>query len=348
MRKRIGKYITMGLAGVMLLSCAGCNMVERTEESKGKTVLAKIGDKKITKDDVDEALKSYLDQYKQQYGDDFESNESLKDTLKNMRKQELQMLVENEVLMQSKDDLGVNPTDEEIQKEVDEKLDQCKQSFSTDDEYNTALEQAGYTEDSFVDMLKERCLINKIIEAMFSDLEVTDDEIETYYNDNKDQYISKPGADVTHLLFQPEKDEQGNVVAGGEEAAKALADKAREKAVAGTSLKDLSTSDEFKDKCKYEDLGRVAFENSGMVQEFEDAFKVLPANQVSEVVKTSFGYHIIYNTAVYQTEEQQPLDDKLKEDIKATLLNQKQQEEYDSKIEELKEKVKAKVYEDRL
>ena len=183
---------------------------------------------------------------------------------------------------------------------------------------------------------------------MFSDLEVTDDEIETYYNDNKDQYISKPGADVTHLLFQPEKDEQGNVVAGGEEAAKALADKAREKAVAGTSLKDLSTSDEFKDKCKYEELGRVAFENSGMVQEFEDAFKVLPANQVSEVVKTSFGYHIIYNTAVYQTEEQQPLDDKLKEDIKATLLNQKQQEEYDSKIEELKEKVKAKVYEDRL
>ena len=151
MRKRIGKYITMGLAGVMLLSCAGCNMVERTEESKGKTVLAKIGDKKITKDDVDEALKSYLDQYKQQYGDDFESNESLKDTLKNMRKQELQMLVENEVLKQSKDDLGVNPTDEEIQKEVDEKLDQCKQSFSTDDEYKTALEQAGYTEDSFVD-----------------------------------------------------------------------------------------------------------------------------------------------------------------------------------------------------
>jgi len=342
------KYITMGLASVMVLSAVGCNMVERTEESKGKTVLAKIGDKKITRDDVDEGLKSYLEQYKQQYGDDFESNASLKDTLKNMRKQQLQMLVENEVLMQSKDDLGVNPSEEEIQKEADDKLEECKKNFKSDDEYQKALEQAGYTEDSFKDMLKERTVISKIIEALFSDLEVADDEIETYYNDNKDKYISKPGADVTHLLFQPEKDAQGNAAAGADEAAKALADKAREQAVAGKSLEDLSKSDEFKDKSKFEDLGRIPFENSGMVKEFEDAFKALPANQVSQVVKTSFGYHIILNKAVYQNQEQQPLDDKLKDEIKKTLLNQKQQEEYDKRIEDLKEKVKAKVYEDRL
>ena len=348
MGKRVKKYVTMALAGVMTLSIVGCDLVERTEESKGKTVLAKIGKKKITKDDLDKEIQTYLDQYKEQYGDDFETNESLKDTLKTMRQQKLDQLVTNEVLMQNKDKLGVNPTDEELQSELDERISYYKDSCGSDDEYKEFLKSYGYDEDSFAEMMKEGIILEKIYEAMFDDLEVSDEEIETYYNDNKDQYVSKPGADVTHLLFQPEKDEQGNVVAGGEEAAKALADKAREKAVAGTSLKDLSTSDEFKDKCKYEDLGRVAFENSGMVQEFEDAFKVLPANQVSEVVKTSFGYHIIYNTAVYQTEEQQPLDDKLKEDIKATLLNQKQQEEYDSKIEELKEKVKAKVYEDRL
>ena len=348
MGKRVKKYVTMALAGVMTLSIVGCDLVERTEESKGKTVLAKIGKKKITKDDLDKEIQTYLDQYKEQYGDDFETNESLKDTLKTMRQQKLDQLVTNEVLMQNKDKLGVNPTDEELQSELDERISYYKDSCGSDDEYKEFLKSYGYDEDSFAEMMKEGIVLEKIYEAMFNDLEVSDEEIETYYNDNKDQYVSKPGADVTHLLFQPEKDEQGNVVAGGDEAAKALADKAREQAVSGKSLQDLAMSDEFKDRCKYEDLGRVDFENSGMVQEFEDAFKVLPANQVSEVVKTNFGYHIIINTNVYTTEETKELNDDLKEEIKSTILNQKEHDEFDTRLQKMKDEIGVEVYEDRL
>ncbi len=348
MGKRVKKYVTMALAGVMTLSIVGCDLVERTEESKGKTVLAKIGKKKITKDDLDKEIQTYLDQYKEQYGDDFETNESLKDTLKTMRQQKLDQLVTNEVLMQNKDKLGVNPTDEELQSELDERISYYKDSCGSDDEYKEFLKSYGYDEDSFAEMMKEGIILEKIYEAMFDDLEVSDEEIETYYNDNKDQYVSKPGADVTHLLFQPEKDEQGNVVAGGDEAAKTLADKAREQALSGKSLQDLAMSDEFKDRCKYEDLGRVDFENSGMVQEFEDAFKVLPANQVSEVVKTNFGYHIIINTNVYTTEETKELNDDLKEEIKSTILNQKEQDEFDTRLQKMKDEIGVEVYEDRL
>jgi len=346
--KRIKKYVTMALAGIMVFTLAGCSMIERTEESKGKTVLAKVGDTKITRSDVDERLKVYLEQYKQQYGDDFESNSSLKDALKNLRSQQLDAMIDEEVLNQSREDFGVNPTDEEIQAKVDERVNYFKEMAGSDEQYVSFLQSYGYTEESFVENLKKQALLGMVVDAMVADVEVTDEEIEQYYNDNIDKYTKKPGAHVTHLLFQPEKDANGNVVEGGDEVALALAEKARQEALAGKSLKDISESSEFSAKSKYEDLDYVTFENSGMVQEFEDAFKVLPANQVSEIVKTSYGYHIIVNTEVKSEEQVQPLDESLKETIKSTLLTQNQEKAYETKLEEAKEKIKVKKYENRL
>lgn len=346
--KNIKRYVTMAVAGVMMLSFAGCNIVERTPETIQKTVYAKVGSTKITKADVDDSLKSYLDQYKQQYGDDFESNDQLKDTLKEMRTKALDSLIDNEVLMQSKETLGVNPTDDEIQEQVDERVNYYKNALGSDEQYQAFLENYGYDDDSFADFWKKQVVIQMIQDKILEGTEIPEEDIENYYNENLDTYKGKAGAEVTHLLFMPEKDESGNATEEADAKAKSLADSARAQAVAGKSLKELSESDEFKASAKYEELGRVAFENSGMVQEFEDAFKSLPVNQVSDVVKTSYGYHIIVNTATYADDEVTPLNDALKESIKGNLLNEKQQEVYESKLEELKENVKIKKYEDRL
>lgn len=346
--KRIKKYVTMALAGIMLFALTGCNMIERTEESKGKTVLAKVGDTKITRSDVDERLTAYLDQYREQYGDDFESNSSLTEALKTLRTRQLEALVDEEVLMQSKEEFGVNPTDEEVQTQVDERINYYKEMLGSDEQYVSFIESYGYTEESFIEYLKKQVVLGMVVDAMVADVEVTDEEIETYYNENIDNYKTKAGAHVTHLLFQPEKDDNGNVVEGGDEAALALAENARQLALSGKSLKEISESSEFADKSKYEDLDYVTFENSGMVQEFEDAFKVLPVNQVSEIVKTSYGYHIIVNTEVKSEDEVQPLDETLKETIKSTLLTKKQEEQYETKLEDAKKNLKVKTYENKL
>lgn len=346
--KKIKKLVTIAVLATMAASFTGCNMIERTEESKEKTVLAKVGKTKITRGDVDEALKTYLDYYKEQYGDDFESNESLKSTLQSLRTQQLEGLVDQEVLMQSKDQFGVNPTDEEIQTEVDSRIDYYKQATGSEEAYESFISSYGYNDDSFQEYLKEQVVLGMVVDAMIADVEVTDEDIESYYNENISNYTTKAGADVTHILVQPETDSSGNEVEGADEAAKAKAEEIRQKALAGESLKDIANSDEFKDSCKYEDLGRVSFENSGMVKEFEDAFKVLPAGQVSDVVKTSFGYHVIVNTAVYPEDQVQPLDDSLKEEIKNKVLYNKQESAYETKLQELKENLKVKVYENRI
>lgn len=344
--KKIKKLMTLAVAVVMSVSFAGCNMVERTEESKGKTVLAKVGSTKITRDDVDKGLKTTLDQYKQQYGDDYESNESVKSTLKQYRQNALSNLVTEEVLMQSKDKFDLELSDEEVDKQVEEQVNQCKEQYP--DDFEDQLEQAGYDEDSFREYIRKSLITNQVYEAMMADIEVSDEEIEEYYNNNQETYTYDPGADVIHLLFQTEKDSEGNVVEGSDEATKAKAEAARQKALAGESLEDISKEDEFKDSALYQDLGRLTFENSGMVQEFVDGFKNLPAGQVSELVKTSYGYHIVINTAVYTERGLEPLNDSLKKTISTTLKSQKEQEAFEEKLQKLKDDLNVKTYEDKL
>ena len=64
--KKVKTYISIALIGAMALSFTGCNMIKRTAASIGKTVLAEVGDKKITRADVDAELKTTLSQYKEQ------------------------------------------------------------------------------------------------------------------------------------------------------------------------------------------------------------------------------------------------------------------------------------------
>lgn len=344
--KKIKRLITLAVAATIAASFAGCNMVERTDESKGKTVLAKVGKTKITRDDVDKELKSMLEQYKQQYGDDYESNSSVKDTIKKYRQQQLERLITQEVLTQSESKYGVDPDSEEVQQKVDEQMDQVKEQYG--DQYEDQLEQAGYDEDSLRKYMKENIVLQQVYEAIVADIDISDEEIEDYYNDNQDTYTYEAGADVIHLLFQPEKDSNGNVVEGGDEAAKAKAEAARQEALAGKSLKEISEEDQFKDSCLYQDLGNVTFENNQMVQEFTDGFKNLPANQVSDLVKTTYGYHIIVNTAVYSEKHVEPLNDSLKEKISQNLKTQKEEDEFKDKLQQLKDELKVKTYEDRL
>lgn len=337
--KRIKTYIAMALTGVMMLSFAGCNMIERTQASIQKEVLAKVGNEKITRGDLDKEMKSYLDTLEKKYGANYQDNAEVKDNLKEERTKQLNALVDEKVLLQKAEPLGIKLTDDEIAKEVENRVKMLKDSLGTEEQLNSYLSSYGYDEASFREFLKPQVIVGKVMDKMFEGLEVTDEEVEKSYNDNKNTYEVKAGAEVEHMLFRADDGE-------------AKAKKAREMAVAGKSFSDIVNSDQFKaDKdasnAVYESLGYVNFEKSGMVAEFEDAFKKLNENEISQPVKTSFGWHIIRNTKVNKEDTVKPLAD-VKEDINSNLLNGKKKSLYDEKLKEYKDELKVKVYESKL
>ena len=169
---------------------------------------------------------------------------------------------------------------------------------------------------------------------------VSDKEVEDYYNANKAKFKEKESVKASHILIKVDKD--GDKKAW--EAAKKKAEMVREKALKGESFAKLAKeySDDPGSKGKGGELGY--FTKGRMVPEFEKAAFSLKKGEISQPVKTAFGYHII------KVEDIKPAHQKklseVKETLKAELLKEKQKKAMNEILDQLKKKYKPVVHEE--
>lgn len=342
--KRIKKLIAAVAIFTLSISVMGCKMIEKTPEAIQKTVYATVGDEKITKADMDEEMKATIDQLKQQYGDDYANNEKIKDQLKQMKVQYLNAMVNEKLMLKNAESVGVTPTDDELNEYADKQIEQLKQAYPDDAQLQQVLEANGFTEDSYKDYAKKQYKLQKVQEAITADVEVTDDDAKAYYDENKDsQYTVGAGANAAHILIA-EKGSDGNI---DFDASLAKANEVKAKLDAGADFAQLASeygTDGTKDKGG--DLGFVAYNQANYDQDFLAGFKQLSEGQISDPVKSQFGYHIIKATGI-KDEVVTPFDD-VKDQIKSQLLQQKQTDAFNAKMSEWKDASKVKTYEDKL
>ena len=175
-------------------------------------------------------------------------------------------------------------------KEVDKKYDEMKKQYG--DQFDTLLKQQGIKEETLKTGVRAQLAQEKAIEKTITDKEL------------KDNY--KPEIKASHILVKDE----------------ATAKKVKEELGQGKSFEELAKqySEDTGSKEKGGDLG--FFGAGKMVKEFEDAAYKLKKDEVSEPVKSQFGYHIIKVTDI---KEQKPFDE-VKGDIKKDLVQKKAQD----------------------
>jgi len=194
------------------------------------------------------------------------------------------------------------------------------------------LARAGVTREQLQSTVEENDLIQVLVETQIAPgIEVTDAEVEAYYADNPDAFQNPEQVRARHILFKVEQD------AGDEEvaAARAKADAARERALAGEDFAALATElSEGPSAPQGGDLG--LFDRSRMVEPFASAAFDLAPGEISPVVRTRFGFHVI------KSEEKRPasttpLDD-VRDQLRQFLSSQKLGEQVDALVVELGEK----------
>lgn len=336
--RKIKNIVIAAAITTMAFSITGCKMIEKTPEAIQKTVLAKVGGDKITMADVNSELQADIDYLTETYGEDYENNidDSLKEQLKKARKQVLEQLVNDEVLITKGTELGYIPSDEELATDIEQEKAKFTEVYGGEEGLKQALERYGMSDEKFNSFVENLVKTDKVKEAMVKDVTVSDEEVEKYYNDNIDKYTVKAGANAKHILFETEEEAQDakNKIDSGETTFEDLYSQYEANKSSGT--KPLS-----------EDLGYVENEQEGYDTDFLAGFKTLKEGEVSAPVKSSFGYHIIKVEGVQTEDKVTPLDD-VKDSIKSTLLSEKQEEVYNSTLEEWKKDLNVKLYEDRL
>lgn len=170
-----------------------------------------------------------------------------------------------------------------------------------------------------VEFVKDQILKQFAMKKILSSAEVTDEEAKEFYEKNPSHFSEVYEFHAYHILVKDEKE----------------AKKIKEKIDNGADFEELAKEDSTcPSKEKGGDLGH--FQSGQMVPEFEKALLKLKDGEVSEPVKTQFGYHIIRLDHKHLIKENN--FESYKEDLKRTMISQKQQELYLNKTKKLKEK----------
>lgn len=330
--KNIKKLLISTLVGVLGFSLAGCNMIQKTPEAIQKTVVAKIGSDKVTLGQVDDRIKSVVEQLKQQYGEDLTKSADGKAALTEQRKQALDAIVTEKVFLKKAEDLKLVPSKDELDKEVSKKFDDIKKVYQNEDQFNQALKSANFTVESLKSYLADQVKIQKVMDYIFKDIKITDADIEKYYNENKAQFTQQPGAQLAHILVKTEDE----------------AKKIKDQLNKGAKFEDLAAkygTDATKDKGG--DLGFIAYNDTNYDKDFMAAAKNLKEGEISGPVKSQFGWHIIRATNIQKEAKTKSLSE-VKDDVKNTLENNARDAAYKKNLDEWKKELKVETYEDKL
>lgn len=197
-------------------------------------------------------------------------------------------LVDAELIAQEAKKLGVTVVEEEFQKEWEEH----RKRYGSDDSFQSFLDRSGMTVEDLQAQYRHNLLREKLFAKVTEKLDVTEKERKEFYEQNKGRYDNPEQVRASHILIRVKPDATPEEKEVAIAKATDLVKQARQKGADFAALATEHGEDPTKDRGG--DLG--FFGRGRMVKPFEDAVFAMKDGQVSDVVETSFGYHVIKRT----------------------------------------------------
>ena len=175
------------------------------------------------------------------------------------------------------------------EKDVAAQFAQIRSQFQTEEEFNTSLAHELYTVDELKLEIRKGKMINSLLEAdVYVKIKVTEDDAKKFYDENDSAYRQPETLNARHILIKLEQNADSEAVAKAEEQMKEIVRKQQE----GNDFSELAKQySEGPSAPNGGDLG--FFPRGAMVPEFDKAAFALKPGEVSSVVRTQFGLHLI-------------------------------------------------------
>ncbi|HSI11090.1 MAG TPA: peptidylprolyl isomerase [Chthoniobacter sp.] len=225
-------------------------------------------------------------------------------------------------------------TDEEMKAQ----WERIKGNFGSEDELKKQVEAAGETIDKVKKGLHDRLAEEHWMDAQVKDkANVTDAEAEDFYKKNPDEFKSPEQVRASHILVRVEKDAKAEVVTEKEKAAQAIADRVKKGEDFAKLAKELSEDPSAKQNSGDLDF----FTKEQMVPEFSKAAFSMKKDEISNPVRSDFGFHVIKVTD-HKDAETVTLE-KAKPQLIAFLSRQKKQAEIQKVVADIRSKADVKI-----
>jgi len=251
--------------------------------------------------------------------------------LPRLQQRVLESLIDREILYQEGRKKGFRAEEAE----VNDQIASLKKKYSTETEYQAALKRVGLNEGSLRKEIEKGLVVKAfLIKEFKKKITISDEETKAFYDANPRSFTRPEQVRASHILV---KVGQGATEAQRAEAQKKI-EEIRQRIKKGEDFASLAR--EYSDcpsKVKGGDLSYFA--RGQMVKPFEDAAFSLKVGQVSGVVETRFGYHLIKVTD-RRPELKLPYE-KVKEKVRNYLASRKMTKEVQAYVNGLKKHAKV-------
>ncbi len=307
--------------GVVLLILAGCEPAEPVANVES-------GAKKVAVFEGGEVTLSEVQEFAEQSGLGELSPDSPQ--YEAAIAQIMPQLVQIEVVKAYAREHGITVSEGEVDKEIETIKDQIAQQaqaqgqdLGRDEAFEQALQQAGITEGELRDQIRENLPVQKVQERVAGDAEPSQEEIQKFYEENKDlQFTTPEQRCVRHILFNKDQQEKA------EEVKSQLEDGADFAKLAEENSQDPGSAQNGGD------LGCLG--KGETVENFEKAAFSAREGEIVGPVETEFGHHLIEVTDI-KAKRTQPLEE-VESQISEQLSSDKQAQEFSAWLQEQEKK----------
>ncbi len=304
LRIAVAAILVVGLAFALV----GCG---------NQNVAATVNGEKIS----NEELATQLAQVKKRFPQFFQGADAAQRELE-FKQRLLDELINRELVAQAAKDRGINISDADVQNQIAT----IKKGFKDQAAFDAALKNAGIDPTALDQQIRTQLVTQKLVEQLSKDVaKPSDAEIKAYYDTHKSEFGQTAAKRASHILV-------------------------KDKAQAEKLLKEIKGGADFTKLAKANSIDTVSAQKGGdldwpttpYVPEFQAALDKLDVGQLSKVVKTQFGYHIIKVTDE-RAAKQQPLAE-VKNTIVQKMTEQKRADLYQKLLDDLRKKAKIEIF----
>ena len=239
-------------------------------------VVAKVGDHEITEGDVQKVVRMFSKQMGGRV-----PPEQMAEAMPRIRERIVEELVMRQVMLAEVAKAGISLSDSEFEQVKSEMAGELPEGTTLAD----YLAETGTTEAE----MREQMAVRKMIVAKAESIaKPTDEEIQAFFDENKEGFAQDESVTASHILIKFEDGDDDAAKAAKRERIEGL----RKQLLEGADFAELAKANsDCPSSTSGGDLG--PFGRGQMVPAFEDAAFSQPTGSVGEVVETQFGYHLI-------------------------------------------------------
>ncbi|MBS6555442.1 peptidylprolyl isomerase [Collinsella stercoris] len=337
--------VVIGIAAMLLsvsaMACSGVlNQVQSQEDYKlTGGVAATVNGVNIKEDTVTEQIMS-LRQSSYESDEDWATYLSQQGlTPESYRENVIDSIARQYLLTQAEKEYDITVS----QDDLDEAWDEAVENYGGDeDTFVDMITQFGFTKETYQENIKSSLAQEKLREKVASVEDPTDDQIVSYINENLDTYNDARRS--SHILFKVADDATDEESAEVEAKAQEVLDKLN----AG-EVEFADAAKEYSEDSSADDGGDVGWDKlTTFVTEYQDALSALSTGQMSGLVKTTYGYHIILCTDQFNVESVSSADEipeAIRDAISSKIKTEEESAKYSTWLNDYIDKADIKINE---